>query len=293
MRKIILSVFVIAMIIVLGVGLTACNNATAQGQLANILKDHNHEVFVYDAYNTKDGTSGTLTVKLDAYKSGPVELGSRTIEKANKGIRILSELVFGDTTYHMGCYFVLVNGMSYMTPAYTFRTIEINGATTFDMQGKYNNGSFECERYQGENTIKNSAKLSGTVFDNNQFQQVLRSVTTFSSGLNLSFTTPIISDNGISNAKLSAVGTSSTVKVKTQYSKDIEEYAEEGFPCYQINISRATDVAGMAQTLYYAQKDLKCNGWGMKNVLVKIIEPFTDNGKGYEMQYTLNSVSLS
>ena len=293
MRKVILTIIVAAMIAVVGISLTACNNATPQGQLANILPDHNHEVFVYDALNTMDNSTGVYTVNLDAFKNGTeVEFGTRKLENVDAGIRVLGTLVFGDTKYEMGCYYKFVSGTSFMTPAYTFRTVTENGNKTFDMQGAYAGGNFTSERFVDDGSNSDTLKTSGTVFDNNQFQQVLRSVTTFS-GLTLSFTTPIVTNDDAGVASLTASG-SSTAKLKDiPYTDAMEQYAEEGVPCYVINVSRATDVAGMSHTLYYATDNIKSNGWAMKNILVKIIEPFTENNERFEMQYTLRSASLS
>ena len=295
MKKIILSLFVIAMVAVLGVGLVACNNATPQGQLANILSDHNQETFVYQAVNTKDDTTGVYTVKLRAYDKGSnVQFGSRELTNVSRGICITGKLVFDDTVYEMGCYYNLISGMSYMTPAYSFRNVKVDGKEKFDMQGEYADGKFNCDYTTSESgTLSDSDKVSGTVFDNNQFQQVLRSVTTFSSGLSLAFTTPIVNAQGVTNANLTASG-NSTAKVKdVLYVENDESIKEDGIDCYVISISRSTQVAGLSQTLYYAVDDVKCDGWGLKHVLVKIIEPFTFEGERYEMQYKLISASIS
>lgn len=294
MKKLILSITVIAMVLIIGVGLTACNNATPQGQLANILNDHTQESFIYEAINTKDNTRGAYTVELKAFNKGDtVDFGTRTLDNVSKGIRVKGELSFGKVKYEMGCYYNIIGGSSFMTPAYSYRTIKNDGVQTFAMQGRYDGSTFVCERKIGEDTFNDSAKLSGTVFDNNQFQQVLRSVTTFSSGLTLSFNTPIASAEGVGSATLTASG-NSTVKIKDiGYTNAIEDLREEGVECYKISLSRTTEVAGMSQTLYYAVDDVKSNGWAMKHVLMKIVEPFTVDGESYEMQYNLISASIS
>ena len=51
---------------------------------------------------------------------------------------------------------------------------------------------------------------------------------------------------------------------------------------------------GIGHTLYYAIDEIKYEGWGMKNVLIKIVEPFTDAEKNsFEMHYDLISAELS
>lgn len=300
MKKIILTLLVISMVAVLGVGLVACNNATPQGQLSDLLSNHNHEVFEYDVqrYDVTNETyateRGTYTVKLDAFKKGPVELGSRTIENAEQGIRVTGKLVFGTTEYDMGCYYNLVSGTNFMVPAYSYRKISVDGQQTFEMNGKYNGTSFECERTVGDEQISDTLKLSGTVFDNNQFQQVLRSLPSGSfPSINITFSTPIASPSAAGTVTLIARG-GSTEYVKCEYSDSVESLAETGINCYRVSLGRSTEVAGVSHTLFYAVDEVKYNGWGMKNILVKIIEPYTDADRNpYEMHYTLVSASLS
>lgn len=289
MRKIFLSLIVIVMVAVLGIGLTACNNATPQGQLANILNEHSYEKFEYEVLDTKDDSTGLYTVELQAFKkNSSVDFGTRTLSDVKEGIRVKGLLIFGDTTYEMGCYYNLIGGtISYMTPAYSYRTITVNGENAFEMQGKYNGSTFECERYVGDDTLTDSVKLSGTIFDNNQFQQGLRSVTTFASGLNLTFSTPVVNKNGVASATLTASGSSTTRVKEIGYTDSIDDLREEGIECYRIELSRSTQVAGMSQTLFYAVNDIKFQGWKIKNALVKIIEPYTSAGERYEMHYNL------
>ncbi len=302
MKKLILSVFIVLTVAVLGVGLTACNSATPQGQLSDLLFTHNHEVFKYDVkcYDVKTqkfaDENGTYTARLDAFKKGSsVSFGSRTLENVGEGIRVTGELVYGDTVYNMGCYYTLVSGTSYMVPAYSFKIIKEKDVQTFEMQGRYEGSTFECERMIGKETLKGSIKLSGTIFDNNQIHQILRAIpsSTFSGRMNLSFSTPIASLNDFTSTNLTATG-SSTAMIKTEYTDKVEAYKENGINCYRIKLTRSTEVKGIGHTLYYAIDEIKYEGWGMKNVLIKIVEPFTDAEKNsFEMHYDLISAELS
>ena len=302
MKKIILSLLIVVMVIVLGVGLTACNSAKPEGQLSNLLSTHNHETFTY-SIRVRDVKNDTYSsdpnsyyvARLDAFKKGtPVPFGSRTLSDVSDGVRVTGELVYGKTIYEMGCYYTLVSSTSYMVPAYSFLTVTEDGTKTYEMQGKYNGSTFECDRVFGERTQQDSVKLSGTFFDNNQFQQILRALpaSTFSGGMNLTFSTPIANAYEFASASLTAKG-NSTEAIKVPYTDASDQLNESGINCYRISLSRTTDVSGLSHTLYYAVDEVKCNGWGMKNILVKIVEPFDDENKQpFEMHYELKSVEL-
>ena len=301
MKKIILSILVISMVLVLGIGLTACNNnATPQGQLASIVGGlqypQNHEEFVYDVLDTRDNSTGTYVVKLDAYTQGSnVPFGNSTITNADEGILIHVSLKFGNTEYETGCYYKIVSGTSFMVPAYSFRTQTVDGKLQFDLQASYEGGSFSYDRTVGEVKDSGSVKVSGTVvFDNNQMQQVLRSLTTFSSSVSISFNVPIVSASEATSTSLTASG-GSVENVKVAYSDSNELYKENGIPCYRLSISRSTVVSGTSQTLYYSTNDSVCGGWKVKNPLVKIIEPYKSkvDGNPYSMEYTLRTITIS
>lgn len=304
MKKIILSLLIVVMAVVLGVGLTACNRATPQGQLSDLLFNHDHETFeysvkIYDVRNSSYGQeSGTYIAKLDAFKKGAaVAFGSRTLSSVDDGIRVTGELAYGKTQYKTGCYYTLVSGMSYMVPAYSFMTVIEDGVTTYDMQGSYSGSTFECERkFAGEEATKKSVKLSGTVWDNNQIQQILRAIpsSAFAGGMNLSFSTAIANAHEFGSALLTAEG-KSTAHVKVPYTDTVDDLKENGINCYRITLSRSTQIKRtMTHTLYYAVDEVKFNGWGMKNILVKMVEPFKDgNEHPFETHYELVSIDLS
>ncbi len=297
MKKFVLIVLILAMTLTIGIGLTACNKATPQGQLANILQHHRHEYFEYDVLDTADNSTGTYTVSLDAYNAGSeiTGFGTATLKNVQEGILVKGRLSHKDTIYETGCYYNLVGGTSYMVPAYSYRIQNVNGKNTFSVQGTYSGGGYDYTRIINGETSNGSLGASGTVLDNNQFQQALRSVTTFSSGLSLSFSLPLVTEEEAATATLTASG-NSVAEIKTAYTDTLEAYAEKGIPCYQIFISRSTQVSGMSQTLYYAadNANITYRDWPIKNVLVKIVEPYKNEATGekFEMQYSLKSLSI-
>ena len=81
--------------------------------------------------------------------------------------------------------------------------------------------------------------------------------------------------------------------VKTPYTASSEKYSDNGIECYKVYVSRATEVAGVSQTLYYAASDVLFNGWAMRHVLVKIEEPFKKDGSTNMMTYELKTATLA
>ncbi len=297
MKKVILSISIIVMTLAIGLGLTACNNATAQGQLANILGDHYHETFVYDVTNSHDDETGVYTVKLDFFPKGSTvtNFGAATLSDVDKGILVSGELVHGKYTYKSGCYYRITGGTNLMVPYASYRIQTENGVQTFAVQGKYEGGAFKYDKTVGEETKKGELGASGLVFDNNQIQQVLRSATTFSSGLSMSFSTPIVAvkDENTAVAKLTASGRSATEKVKVPYTEGIDEFKEDGIPCYRVSLSRTTAISSIGQTYFYAANDLTYETtWGMKHVLIKAIEPYKIGAESFERYYSLRSAVI-
>ncbi len=289
MKKIALVILIIALILTCGIVLSACNNATTQGQLANLLTDHNQETFVYDVLNKFDNTQGTYTVRLKAYDKGESvsDFGNATLENVDDGVLVSGSLAIGDKTYRTGCYFNLISGSSFMVPAYTFRVEKKGEVETFRLQGSYDGATLNYERYINGKKSTGSVKASGTYYDNNEFQQSLRTVTTFSTSFNFGFTMPLVSAKESTKINLTA-SCSATQDITVPY-------RAEAINCYRVNLSRSTDVKGVFQQLYYATDNLTYNGWNMKNVLVKFIEHYKDDASGniYDIEYSLKEASLA
>lgn len=314
MKKVILAILIIVIVATLALGLSACNNATTQGQLANLLNNHNSEEFSYDVYAIDSngneisipGTEmvssqphGTYDVTLNAYDQGATvnnfgAIGNTSLTDVRRGVLIRNKLQIGGTSIvqSSGCYYNLIDGTSYMVPAYTYRTIEVGGETTFAMFGEYSGSTLKYKVEQNGEKKEGNISLKGTYFDNNQFHTSLRTITTFTNNFSFSFATAVVTPDEIGSATLTA-SISSTKYIQNDFTKNREEYAEKGVVCYKTQLTRSTDVAGVGQTLYYATNDITDNGWALKNVLVRIEEPFkTADGHGGIMVYDLKTATL-
>lgn len=302
MKKAISIIVIIIMVAVLGITLAACNNATTQGQLANILRTHNYEQFVYEVSTTENDTKGTYTVTLQAYDKGAdvANFGSATLTNVNNGVLVTSVLDFNGSIYNTGCYYNLISGASYMVPAYTYRVQTVNGQETFRLQGTYDGATLNYDRYinNGEKQ-SGSVSASGTFYDNNQFYQSLRTITTFATGLTFAFTMPLVSANEVASVNITTA-ISATEKIKTPFTETYTKgedgaiYKEEGINCYRMSLSRTTDVEGLSHTAYYAVDSISLSGWGITHALVRIVENYKDaNGNQQTMGYSLVSATLA
>ena len=304
MKKVILTISIVLVVALACVSMTACNNtATTQGQLRNILSDHNSESFEYDVCakdadgNKIEGYDGTYNVTLKAYGEGAKieNFGSSdtNLENLSAGILVNGLLRVGTQTYETGCYFKLINGSSYMVPAYSYRVQKDGEKETFRLFGSYDGKKFSYTRTVNGEKSKGSVEAGGTTyFDNNEFHQSLRTITTFSDSLSFGFSMPLVSATEASSVSLTAKVNGKT-KVETAFTSSNEKYAAEGIECYKTDVSRTTQVAGISQTLYYAESDVLINGWAMKHVLVKIEEPFKKDGKTCYMNYELKTATLA
>ena len=291
-KKLVISIVAILVLALISVSLVACSRATTQGQLSNFLVDHQQEIFVYDVKNEYTNETGTYTVTV-TYNTAATINCPDPIENVPHGVFVESVLNFGTTEYKTGCYFTIVNGTALMTPAYTYRIQKENGAETFRMTGSYSGANFHFEKLVGGDNASGNLKLSGTYFDNNEFHQSLRTVTTFSTNFNFSFSVPLVSPNETGVVTLTASCTK-TAKVKTAYTDTISDYAELGVDCYNVRVSRSTKVAGLDHSLYYATQPMKASNsqLTMQNVLVKIYEPINTADGTYHMVYSLKSATI-
>lgn len=283
--------------------MAACNNtASTQGQLRNILSDHNNETFVYDVFakgsdgNKVEGYDGTYTVTLKAYSDGSTisNFGSADtkLENISAGVLVKGLLTVGTQTYDTGCYFTLINGSSYMVPAYSYRVQKDGETETLRVFGSYDGKKYSYTRTVNGEKSEGTVEAGSTVYyDNNEFHQSLRTITTFSDSLSFGFSVPLVSATEASSVSLTAQVSGKT-KVTTAFTESNETYVD-GIECYKTDISRATQVAGISQTLYYATSDVLVHGWAMKHVLVKIEEPFKKDGKTFHMNYELKTAELA
>ena len=290
-KKLIIFVVAILVLSVMAFALVACNRATTQGQLSNFLVDHAEEVFVYDVKNELTNETGTYTVNVKMHPAGDTINCPDAIENVERGVFVESVLEIGTTEYKTGCYFTIVSDTALMTPAYTYRVQKENGEETFRMKGTYNGAALVYERVINGVLAKGGIKLSGTYFDNNEFHQSLRTVTTFSTSFNFSYVVPLVSPSEISAVTLTA-SCSKTAYVKTPFTETID--AENGVNCYNVRIARSTKVAGLDQSLYYATEPLKAQNstFKLQNVLVKIYEPIANAEGTFYVVYSLKSAVI-
>ena len=320
MKKFIISAIAIALVLTLGVTLAACNNATPQGQLENPLGfDHNAESFVYDVLNTYNGEMGTYKVHIQGYEEGATvpSFGNAELSSVAEGILVTGELGIGDDMSKTGCYFKLVgSSTSYMVPVASYSIHISGGNEVFRLQATYDAGSYNYERTVDGKQDSGKLKVSGTCFDNNEFHQMLRTVSTYSSGLSLAYTMPLVTQSEALAVTITAT-TSSSQKVITPFTQTLmkEDGAtplyEEGMDCYVVKINRSTKVVGASQTLYYAVANVPSDiahptVRTMKHILLKIVEPYkvgdkatvtvTENNvqveKPIQMEYTLRNAYI-
>ena len=292
-KKLTIFIAVLSLLALMVVSLVACSRATTQGQLANFLVDHGQEVFVYDVKNAATNETGTYTVTVTKHAANSAIDCPYPIANVEAGVLVESHLVMGSVEYQTGCYFNIVSGTSLMTPAYTYRIQKENGNETFRMKGNYTGAVFKFEKVIDGKVSTGAFKLSGTYFDNNEFHQSLRTVTTFSTNFNFSYSVPLVSPNESSAVTLSA-SCSRTAKVKTAYTATLAD-AEDGVECYNVHVARSTKVAGLAQSLYYAKNPMKAGNstLTMTHVLVKFYEPYiTESGEKSEIEYALKTAEI-
>ena len=204
MKKTVSFITLIVVVAVLAVTFAACNNATTQGQLVDAWKEGRpYECYTYSVDDSaQEGVEGEYVSEVfyhAAYNSvsNPykVRVGDTSFEQregylihstleatlAGKKHRIVTE-----------CYFSLTDGRNYLLPTATFRSETVDG-NEVRMNGTYsgNNLSYTLKTADGESKSGNIG-LSSPYYDNNQFAQSLRGVSTFSSSLSFSFTTPVV-----------------------------------------------------------------------------------------------------
>lgn len=283
-------VLIITLIAVMGIGafaLTACNNATTQGQLENVW--YSYEKYTYTVYYGEQ--TGTYVSEVKAQDDGYL---------------VTSLLNVGDTEYELRCFFSLTSGSSYLVPRTTYRRQTVNGVQELLVEGTYDGNTLKYKRTTPDGTSEGNISLSSPYYDNNEFHQSLRGISTFSTSLSFGYNTAIISATEATSASLT-LSVSSTENVETEI-KVASEEGEQNLTvnCYKASLSRSTTVAGAAQTLFYTVEDMHAaidtttgetvvgsDGWKLPHVLTRIEEPYkkADGSIGYVV-YVLNAISL-
>ncbi len=285
MKKVILTLVSILFVALFAVSAVACNNATTQGQLEDIWYDY--ESYVYDV---NDGTNvGEYSVAIKWYGEGDVTVGATTLKNPGKGYLVTGKLTIAGAQYDTSCFFKRVDGNTFLVPVASYRK-QVNPAspeTNLEINGTYDGSTFNYSGVVAGENKQGSIGLSAPYYDNNEFHQVLRSVSTMSTGFSFSFKVPVVA-NEIGAVSLTA-SCASTEKI-TAPVKDGE------IDCYNVTISRSTKVDGKKQRLYYATSPLELDTDGdgavdykPKKALIKIVEPTADG----EVTYTLKSATFT
>lgn len=336
MKKIAIFTVLIIVIVALGATLVACNNATTQGQLVNAWKEARpYERYTYTVDDSAtEGTDGTYVSEIfyhsaynvsveegdSAYNAEKVVVGDTTLEQ-REGYLIRSTLTAtlngSEVLYVTECYFELTNGSAYLLPVATFRSETQDGAEVFRMNGVYSGNSMAYTLVtDGGETKKGSISLSSPYYDNNEFHQSLRGVSTFSSSFSFAFNTAVVNTTEQTSAALT-FSVSDTENVTLAFpSCSVDENGEQimnestVLQCYKAKLSRSTTVAGVSQTLWYSVNPLYAaiddsgetpttkfstsdNGWwALPHVLAAFSEPYKTSDRTGTVDYVLSEVSL-
>ena len=328
MKKIASAIVLVVVVSVLAVTFAACNNATTQGQLVDAWKEGRpYERYTYSVNDSAyDGVEGTYVSEIfyhAAYnaETAPekVTVGDSTFEQ-REGYLIHSTLEATlDGKKHLivtECYFSLTDGSSYLLPSATFRSESVDGNEVLRMNGTYSGNSLSYTLKTADGEKKGSIGLGSVFYDNNEFHQSLRGVSTFSTSFSFGFSTAVVNATEQTSASLtlSVSGTENISGLEFDSVGRNEEGAEiasetTSLECYKATLSRSTTVAGASQTLYYTVAPVYAaineagddtlvstydNGWwALPHVLAAIVEPYNDaDGNAQTVTYTLTDISL-
>ena len=193
-KKFISIILIIVVISVLAVSLSACNQASTQGQLANVWQSY--ENYVYDVEDTSTGkkVNGTYTVTIKEFPEGSSieSFGNTSLKNIKKGILVSSVLNIADTKQTSGCYFNITSNNSYMVPSKSYKIKSINEKEVMNLQGSYDGNQYKYDLKLNDQNKTGSLKLKAPFYDNSEFHQMLRSITTFSTKLKFDFNIPLV-----------------------------------------------------------------------------------------------------
>lgn len=334
MKKTAALLILVIVISALAFTLAACNNATTQGQLVDAWKEGRpYEKYTYVVDDSaSEGTEGTYVSEIfyhaayngdensPYYNPYKVTVGDTTIEQ-REGYLIRSTL---EATldgmayvYVTECYFSLTDGANYLLPTATFRSETVNDTEALRMNGTYSGNTLSYTLVVNGGEAKTGSVGLGSVFyDNNEFHQSLRGVSTFGTSFSFSFSTAVINATEQTSASLtlSVSGTENIEGLAFPSVGQDENGAEissetTSVECYRASLSRATTVSGASQSLYYSVRPVYAaisddrtetllstydNGWWeLPHVLVRIVEPYNDaDGNAQSVTYTLSGISL-
>lgn len=334
MKKTASLLILVIVISALAFTLAACNNATTQGQLVDAWKEGRpYEKYTYVVDDSaSEGTEGTYVSEIfyhaayngdensQYYNPYKVTVGDTTIEQREGYlIRSTLEATLDGTAYEYvtECYFSLTDGANYLLPTATFRSETVNDTEALRMNGTYSGNTLSYTLVVNGGEAKTGSVGLGSVFyDNNEFHQSLRGVSTFGTSFSFSFSTAVINatEQASASLTLSVSGTENIEGLAFPSVGQDENGAEisseaTSVECYRASLSRATTVSGASQSLYYSVRPVYAaisddrtetllstydNGWWeLPHVLVRIVEPYNDaDGNAQSVTYTLSGISL-
>lgn len=290
-----LGLLLIAIVLVLGMsfGLSACNNATTEGQLENVFFDYQgtgKEIYTYDVVDSSTNATGTYKITIETKeKDSSVNVGpDYTIEHCAAGYLVTDELEMSDGYVSKAvCFFAIahVSGTTsqFLKPVASYKNVagSSNDYTTL--------GSYSGKKYEYTLTVNGEAKTGsveiGTarVYDNSEFHQVLRGIkdSIFESGFSFSMSVPVVTATEQTAVSISA-NSSSSISVVTTNIMDGEN--KKTFECFPVRLTRSTKVEGISQFFFYTKDPITVDGFQIRHVLTKIVEG--------NVTYTLKSLSI-
>ena len=215
MKKTASLLILVIVISALAFTLAACNNATTQGQLIDAWKEGRpYQRYTYSVNDSAyDGMEGTYVSEIfyhAAYnaETAPekVTVGDSTFEQ-REGYLIHSTLEATlDGKKHRivtECYFSLTDGSSYLIPSATFRSESVDDNEVLRMNGTYSGNTLSYTLVVNGGEAKTGSVGLGSVFyDNNEFHQSLRGVSTFSTSFSFGFSTAVVNATEQTSASL-------------------------------------------------------------------------------------------
>lgn len=343
MKKIASFILLVIVTAAIGIALVACNNATTQGQLVDAWKEGRpYERYTYTVDDSAtEGTDGTYVSEIVYFKSykaqseidameNEAQKAAYTSEKVKVGDAELEQregyLIRGTLTATLAgkevknvteCYFELTDGSSYLLPRATFRSESADGKETLRMNGSYYGGSLAYTLVAGGEESRGEIGLGSPYYDNNEFHQSLRGVSTFSSSFSFSFNTAIVNAVEQVSASLTfSVSGTENVTLNGLSSVSSEDGTDKTntdtvLNCYRAALSRSTTVAGASQSMWYTVDPVYAvvtdgengkttslytydNGksWALPHVLAKFVEPYKTDSASGSVTYTLAEISL-
>ncbi|MDD4839388.1 MAG: hypothetical protein PHE93_01785 [Clostridia bacterium] len=265
-----LSIIVLVLIISMSFAFTACSNATPQGQLGDFWC--NKEYFTYtvtDKTVENAPVTGTYFLSIEKKNEGEnVTLATDfVLSDVEDGKLVKGYLDINGVTIETTCFFEIASGNNFLVPVASWRKVvesDKTTTTTINYDGTTCTYEIDTNGVLQEGAIS----YSSPYYDTNEIYNTLRGASTLGTGFSMSFDVPLPAENTAANLTAAC---SITAKLTSPQESANELYGE-GINCYQVNLSRKTDVSGTYYTLFYGTEQMTISNWKITRPLVKIIE---------------------